>query len=59
MLDPWPGFTILAVTTAALLVAAFAAFQRRDLYFAADGEIWWDLAGRTEVNGEPLRPAHR
>lgn len=28
-------------------------------YFAADGEIWWDLAGATELNGEPLRPARR
>ncbi|BCY12323.1 hypothetical protein L3i22_074110 [Actinoplanes sp. L3-i22] len=28
------------------------------LYFAADGEIWWDQAGKTELNGEPLRPAH-
>ncbi|GIE85727.1 ABC transporter permease [Actinoplanes regularis] len=30
MLDPWPGFTVLAVTTAVLLGAAFLTFRRRD-----------------------------
>ncbi|GAA1639358.1 hypothetical protein [Actinoplanes couchii] len=25
-------------------------------YLTAAGELWWDLADQTEVNGEPLRP---
>ncbi|WIM93693.1 ABC transporter permease subunit [Actinoplanes oblitus] len=30
LLDPWPGFGILAGTTAALMTAAFVSFRRRD-----------------------------
>ncbi|GGN06361.1 glucan synthase [Actinoplanes campanulatus] len=26
-------------------------------YLIGGGELWWGLAGETEVNGEPLRPA--
>lgn len=26
-------------------------------YLTADGELWWDQAGRDELNGSPLRPA--
>jgi cell wall assembly regulator SMI1 len=26
-------------------------------YLTADEMLWWDLAGKTELNGEPLRPA--
>ncbi|GAA2882741.1 ABC transporter permease [Actinoplanes cyaneus] len=31
MLDPWPGFAVLAAATGALLVAAFVTFRRRDI----------------------------
>ncbi|MFI1988809.1 ABC transporter permease [Actinoplanes sp. NPDC020271] len=31
MLDPWPGFGLLAGATAVLLVAAFSTFRRRDV----------------------------
>ncbi len=30
MLDPWPGFAVLAGTTVVLMVAAFVTFRRRD-----------------------------
>jgi hypothetical protein len=26
-------------------------------FLIGDGELWWDLTGHTELNGEPLRPA--
>ncbi|GAA0457281.1 hypothetical protein Aca07nite_69730 [Actinoplanes capillaceus] len=28
-------------------------------YLIGGGDLWWGLAGETEVNGEPLRPAPR
>ncbi|NVI93223.1 ABC transporter permease, partial [Actinomadura sp. BRA 177] len=30
LLDPWPGFTVMAACVAVLLAAAFLAFRRRD-----------------------------
>ena len=26
-------------------------------YLTVDGELWWSLGNRTEINGQPLRPA--
>lgn len=54
--DAWPSLgAYLAAVADSLDTGAAVGYWYP--YVTVDGMLWWDLAGRTELNGEPLRPA--
>jgi cell wall assembly regulator SMI1 len=57
--DAWPSLTAYLTAVADALEQGGAVGEWHP-YVAEDETLWWDLAGRTELGGGPLRPApHR
>ncbi len=54
--DGWPSITAYLTAVADALELGGAVGEWHP-YVAEDETLWWDLAGKTEVNGELLRPA--
>jgi hypothetical protein len=54
--DAWPSFTayLHAVAEALHVGGGVGPWYP---YLRVDDELWWDFAGESELNGEPLRPA--
>lgn len=53
--DAWPSLEAYLTTVADALETGGAAGVWYP-YLTIEGELWWDLGGETELNGEPLRP---
>ncbi|MBB2948570.1 cell wall assembly regulator SMI1 [Actinoplanes lutulentus] len=54
--DGWPSLSAYLTAIADALEQG-GTVGKWHPYVVEDETLWWDLAGRTEVNGEPLRPA--
>ncbi|MEU4560592.1 SMI1/KNR4 family protein [Actinoplanes sp. NPDC023936] len=54
--DAWPSLTAYLTAVADALEQGGAVGEWHP-YVTDDETLWWDLAGKTEVNGELLRPA--
>ena len=56
--DAWPSLSAYLTAVANALEQGGNVGEWHP-YVAEDETLWWDLAGKTEVNGELLRPAPR